>query len=363
MSSRLPQWELDDSHGDELTLSWDRWVVNESGIHDKLAATIDAYAGAYWGDSSPRPNPGLPGSERKWLNVQQTAIPQSSYFHVAMALRGEELTRLWRSESSDLAGRLFVWSEHEQTWIVMHEPAPSAAKVAAEVHLSATHEDKVTHRGLEHSRWFTRPHVWFMGGLGAASLLISLVTLHRHVDSVRSIPDSSIKGNTAAIINNESGSRSEERSRDSKHVSGWTTDVIPVTALPLVEPAGEITRLSALPLVGELGVAAQQGHATAHDPDRSAIVEVARAKSFDAQRARQVLDGASSRLARCAGSSELSGAALVTFEPSGVVADVNIQSATGDVSKISCVTSAFRAVHVPAFSGSRVTVKKSFEVN
>lgn len=365
MSSRLPQWELDDSHSDGLTLNGDRWVVNESGIQDKLAAKIDAYASTFWGDGVPRPHPGFQDSERTWLNVQQVAAPQSSYFHVAMALRGEELTRLWRSESSDLAGRVFVWSEHEQTWIVMHEPAPSAAKVAAGTPAQSTYEGGVAEGPLARSRLFTRPHSWFAGGLGAAVLLISVVTLHRHLGSAKSIPASVGKANAAAIFDTERVSRSsdEKRPHHSDSSPGRTMDVIPVTALPLVEPAGEITRLTALPLVGALGAATQDSHATAHNPERAALPDVTLAKSFDAQRARQVLDAASSRLTRCTGSSPLSGAALVTFEPSGVVADVSIRSIAGDVSKVSCVTSAYRSVHVPAFSGSRVTVKKSFQVN
>jgi hypothetical protein len=140
-----------------------------------------------------------------------------------------------------------------------------------------------------------------------------------------------------------------------------TADIIPVTSLPLVSDSGkspassmEPIAVSALPLGGGHSVTAAHALRT---PRTNAT---ATGLAFNATRARQALSHASQLMQRCAGASDLSGSAVVTFAPSGAVNGVTVQSISGDVSKVSCVVSAFHSVRVPAFTGTAVSVKKSF---
>ncbi|HEY5376983.1 MAG TPA: zinc-ribbon domain-containing protein [Polyangiaceae bacterium] len=58
-----------------------------------------------------------------------------------------------------------------------------------------------------------------------------------------------------------------------------------------------------------------------------------------------------------------SGKATVTFAPSGRVTTATVSGAFAGTPVGGCVASGFRKAHVPAFSGSAVTVSKSFTIN
>jgi predicted Zn finger-like uncharacterized protein len=58
-----------------------------------------------------------------------------------------------------------------------------------------------------------------------------------------------------------------------------------------------------------------------------------------------------------------SGKATVTFAPSGRVTTATVSGAFAGTPVGGCVASGFRKAHVPAFSGSAVTVSKSFSIN
>jgi predicted Zn finger-like uncharacterized protein len=58
-----------------------------------------------------------------------------------------------------------------------------------------------------------------------------------------------------------------------------------------------------------------------------------------------------------------SGKATVTFAPSGRVTTATVSGAFAGTPTGGCVASGFRKAHVPAFSGSAVTVSKSFSIN
>src|SRR5512142_1568949 len=51
------------------------------------------------------------------LPTQPLHARQSPLWQVALQLRGDELSRLWRRNANHLAGRIFVWSDYSGQWI------------------------------------------------------------------------------------------------------------------------------------------------------------------------------------------------------------------------------------------------------
>jgi predicted Zn finger-like uncharacterized protein len=98
--------------------------------------------------------------------------------------------------------------------------------------------------------------------------------------------------------------------------------------------------------------------AAAQEATNSAAQEI----DFNKAAARQALDEASQRAASCRTIDSPAGAAriAVTFAPSGNVTDAVIDSGpfVGTPAG-ACVASKFRSVHVPAFTGDPITVKKT----
>ncbi|MBN2195055.1 MAG: zinc-ribbon domain-containing protein [Polyangiaceae bacterium] len=93
--------------------------------------------------------------------------------------------------------------------------------------------------------------------------------------------------------------------------------------------------------------------------------EAAVASGFDKGAAVAALSSAASAATSCkrAGGPTGTGKVQVTFAPSGRVTSANVVGgAFGGTSVGSCVASAFRSARVPPFSGSPVTVSKSFTI-
>ena len=80
---------------------------------------------------------------------------------------------------------------------------------------------------------------------------------------------------------------------------------------------------------------------------------------FDREGAKAALKFAIARVRNCSNSG-LSGSALITFTPSGTVQHVQLNQVVGDDVDPSCVIRALSASRVPPFTGSAVTVRKSF---
>jgi hypothetical protein len=57
-----------------------------------------------------------------------------------------------------------------------------------------------------------------------------------------------------------------------------------------------------------------------------------------------------------------SGSASVTFSPEGAVKSVTVSAPFAGTSVGQCVATVFRGAHVPPFSGSSVTLPKSFKI-
>jgi predicted Zn finger-like uncharacterized protein len=86
--------------------------------------------------------------------------------------------------------------------------------------------------------------------------------------------------------------------------------------------------------------------------------------SFNTAAAKTALATAAAALGRCRkeGGPTGAGKAIVTFAPSGRVTSANVTGAFAGTSVGGCVASVFRNAKVPAFSGSPVTVSKSFSI-
>ncbi|HYP90605.1 MAG TPA: hypothetical protein VEQ59_20685, partial [Polyangiaceae bacterium] len=57
------------------------------------------------------------------------------------------------------------------------------------------------------------------------------------------------------------------------------------------------------------------------------------------------------------------GSASITFSPDGPVSSVSLSAPFAGTPVGSCIQNAFRSAHVPAFSGSAVTLSKSFRIS
>ena len=76
------------------------------------------------------------------------------------------------------------------------------------------------------------------------------------------------------------------------------------------------------------------------------------------------LAAASGRASACTSADGPSGSgrAMVTFSPDGPVSNVSLPAPFAGTQVGSCITNAFRSAHVPAFTGSAVTLPQSFRV-
>ena len=91
----------------------------------------------------------------------------------------------------------------------------------------------------------------------------------------------------------------------------------------------------------------------------SASSASAELNEFDREGAKTALRFAIARVRNCSNSG-LSGSALITFAPNGIVQSVQLNQLVGDDVDPSCVTRALSASRVPPFTGNAVTVRKSF---
>jgi hypothetical protein len=99
--------------------------------------------------------------------------------------------------------------------------------------------------------------------------------------------------------------------------------------------------------------------ASAQSPKSGALASAADSNEFDREAARTALRFAIARARNCSNAG-VSGSVLVTFAPGGTVHGVQIAQLVGDDVDPSCVTRAFSVSRVPPFTGSAVTVRKSF---
>lgn len=115
----------------------------------------------------------------------------------------------------------------------------------------------------------------------------------------------------------------------------------------------------------EKAVVAAQGGSTPKKPKEEAPPP-ADAQPFSKASAIAALGAAASGAGSCKkpGGPTGAGKATVTFAPSGRVTTATVSGGSYAGTPVGgCVASVFRRAHVPAFSGSSVTVSKSFQIN
>jgi predicted Zn finger-like uncharacterized protein len=100
-------------------------------------------------------------------------------------------------------------------------------------------------------------------------------------------------------------------------------------------------------------------------PDKPADTGGGSGKDFDRGAAAAALSGAAGAARGCKTGDGPTGAAHVriTFAPSGSVTSVTVDAPFSGTSVGSCITSAFKGAHVPAFDGSPVVVPKTISIN
>jgi len=107
------------------------------------------------------------------------------------------------------------------------------------------------------------------------------------------------------------------------------------------------------------GVPALRNQSSEKHPAQPPKSGAADSNDFDPDAARTALRFAIARARNCSNAG-VSGSVLVTFAPGGTVRGVQIAQLVGDDVDPSCITRAFSVSRVPPFTGSAVTVRKSF---
>jgi len=298
----------------------------------------------------------------------QVEQPKRELWQVALLLRGEELTRLWRRNASHLAGRVFVWSEHACDWVQLHsaqEPSPTYQQPQLLTGSSWQNPAALSERALNvyampyaESRAILRPvepvdlsdqarplsallsRPWAVGLVAAALGMVAL-----SVGLSRKTQRQEVPVQEAA----------QQQPREPVPQGASRPDIVSVNALPLVR--SYVYRETQRP--GTI-TPAKIWLASAPTPNTTPAAPAAAViGAFDPTVARQALSRAAWQAGHCA-NTDISGSVLVTYDPSGTVQDVSLSNLLGDPSRSPCVVSAFRTARIPPFRGGRVTVRKSF---
>jgi hypothetical protein len=315
---------------------------------------------------------------------------ERSALQVGILLRGDELDRLWQKNAGALAERLFVWSEHTASWVLLrtlrqasaaavqapiermtqrsvgrHEADTQFANPAAPAGRQGSEERAelvdLTSQARLLGTFFTRGHmpglVALIFGIVAA---LALLPQRRVADGAQSLTPSPavFPPLLPVVLPTPSGGGVPRTKRaqvaDPLGSREAALEGFDTSAMPDIVPAEE------LPLVGsDGGPTLPSGNGSSAVP---AVTRLFNLRQFDTHLARRAIDGAVFQARRCT-HGEVSGSVLITFEPSGAATDVRFNSMSGDTSRAKCLMAAFQAARVGPFAGNPVVVKKSFLVN
>ncbi len=338
----------------------------ESGVYDNYSTRIARALPSAWSDDddeqatrarSAQPELG----PNTLLPTQPLQGRRAPLWQVALQLRGDELSRLWRRNANHLAGRIFVWSDHSGQWIRLHASSDALPGVSPQVFLppqsndptrgtSRTHAamgnrssgEPVDLTGEARPQLFRLPRRITRGwALGLAASFLTVVAV------AALLPGKARVDPAAATQAGEQNRSTEEKSHTV--VTPSKSDIVAVESLPLV---------SAQPRKFEHRAHVLNPNPVSNTNPPNAAVTRSSA-GFSPTLARQALARAASRAGHCS-SGDVSGSVQVTYEPSGAVSDVALSALVGDVSGSACVVNSFRAARIAPFQGSRVTVRKSF---
>lgn len=144
--------------------------------------------------------------------------------------------------------------------------------------------------------------------------------------------------------------------------------------MPSMPRAGDIYSADDLPVLGSTTAQAEAettGARTARATSNARAEKVilkpsgtsspATGSAFDKNAARMALNSAALRARQCV-DGKASGSVVVTFAPSGLVQSAALASINGESVREACVLRAFRMAQITPYSGSPVTVRKSFRL-
>jgi hypothetical protein len=322
----------------------------QSGVYDSIAGR--QVLPSFWHEEDEEQSADQPVVARAVL-PKQPVQPKRNLWQVALQLRGDELSRLWRRNSVHLAGRVFVWSDYSHQWVQLHnspefaqvhfaDPLPIAQTEPASMVANGTQKSGASARtqNIVDVTSQARPYLGYFPSRWAFGLAASLVTLVGVAALLPARKTTSPQSPASPGVVMQATLHEPESRAPSK------PEPIPVSSLPLVGGTRESTAVAR---------AVNEVHASAGARGDSNSVLGA----FNPVAARKVLSRAAWQARHCA-SGELSGSVLVTYEPTGAPSDVRINALAGDLSRSGCIVNAFRGARIAPFAGKRLVVKKSF---
>lgn len=333
----------------------------ESGVYDNYSNRVAQTLPRRWreDDDEERTSVHSPHPERRHgtlLPPQPLQSRRAPLWQVALQLRGDELSRLWRRNANHLAGRIFVWSEHSSQWIQLHSSTDALPGLDAQIFLPPQTSDSAL--GTARSRSLSRPasgepvdltrdarpqllrlplrmtRGWAVGLAASLFTVVAVAAL---------LPGKPPVINTVA----PPPVTVQPRTSEPKVNVPSATDIVAVESLPLVSTPPR--RAEQLQLAGS----GATSNSVANAPGSVATT------AFKPAVARQALSRAASHAGHCS-SGEFSGSVQVTYHPSGAVSDVALSALAGEVSGSACIVNSFRAARIAPFQGNPVTVRKSF---
>ena len=205
--------------------------------------------------------------------------------------------------------------------------------------------------------------VYIVGGVGGAVILLLLILLlgKKHEDTVPTADNSAMPSASAAPV-----AVADKPADEPKHDDSKPSDTASASASASAAPsASAAASASASAVATTTKAPTQSGGTTTKKPEPTAA-PAADAPPFSKASAISALTSAANSAGSCkkAGGPTGPGKATVTFAPSGRVTTATVAGGSYAGTGVGgCVASVFRRAHVPAFSGSSVTVAKSFQIN
>ncbi|MEO8904065.1 MAG: zinc-ribbon domain-containing protein [Polyangiaceae bacterium] len=200
------------------------------------------------------------------------------------------------------------------------------------------------------------------GGVVIIGLLLALLLGHKQEDSSATAEGSA---STSASAAPESVPATEAKKEDAPAPSAEPTPAASASVAPSASAAPEAPKPAdkAVASVGKTSTTAPAEPKKKEEPIPAGASD---AQPFSKSSAISALTAASMSANACKkpGGPTGTGKATVTFAPSGRVTTATVAGGSYAGTAVGgCVASGFRKAHVPPFSGSAVTVSKSFQIN
>jgi len=201
--------------------------------------------------------------------------------------------------------------------------------------------------------------VYIVGGIGGVVIIGLLIALLGGKKSDTTTADHSAAASASAAPAAVAEKTAEEPKKEEPAKPAESASAEPSASAAASAAPSASAATTAKPAVGNVGSSAVKKPAAEAPPP-------ADAPPFSKASAISALTAAASSAGSCKkpGGPTGPGKATVTFAPSGRVTTATVAGGSYAGTPVGgCVASVFRRAHVPAFSGSAVTVSKSFQIN